>query len=386
MLASLIVLLAIRMTFASAVMPILYAGTIPMTLAIVARLLMQGHPFYLAMAAMAIGLHVYFIFLAKGLNATALAMLEFRAEKDALIAEIEEEKAISDEARRRAEVGQHRQVALPGHHEPRAAHAAQCHPRVLGGDEVRAARSDAERRTTRSMPATSTTAAATCCSSSTRSWTCPASRPAATSCTRSRCASPISSRTACACCTCARRAKDCMLSLEFEKGLRAALGRRARHPPDLPQPDVERAEVHAARRHASRSPLGSTPDGGQTLVRQGHRARHSQGGDPQGHAGVRPGLAGAPDRRRRHRPRPAHRAEPGRLCTAARSSSARSCARAPKPSSSCRQSRVLRPMPPLQPLGQERHRQPAGRRHAAAASLVAAAGDRSRAGNPQSAT
>jgi two-component system cell cycle sensor histidine kinase PleC len=103
MLASLIVLLAIRMTFASAVMPILYAGTIPMTLAIVARLLMQGHPFYMAMAAMAIGLHVYFIFLAKGLNSTALAMLEFRAEKDALIAEIEEEKAISDEARRRAE-------------------------------------------------------------------------------------------------------------------------------------------------------------------------------------------------------------------------------------------------------------------------------------------
>jgi two-component system cell cycle sensor histidine kinase PleC len=103
MLASLIVLLAIRMTFASAVMTILYAGTIPMTLAIVARLLMQGHPFYLAMAAMAIGLHVYFIFLAKGLNSTALAMLEFRAEKDALIAEIEEEKAISDEARRRAE-------------------------------------------------------------------------------------------------------------------------------------------------------------------------------------------------------------------------------------------------------------------------------------------
>jgi two-component system cell cycle sensor histidine kinase PleC len=52
---------------------------------------------------MAIGLQVYFVFLAKGLNSTALAMLEFRAEKDALIAEIEEEKAISDEARRRAE-------------------------------------------------------------------------------------------------------------------------------------------------------------------------------------------------------------------------------------------------------------------------------------------
>jgi two-component system, cell cycle sensor histidine kinase PleC len=94
-LASLIVLLAIRMTFASAVMPILYVGTIPMTIAVVGRLVLQGHPFYLAMAAMAVGLHVYFVFLAKGLNSTALAMLEFRAEKDALIAEIEEEKSIS---------------------------------------------------------------------------------------------------------------------------------------------------------------------------------------------------------------------------------------------------------------------------------------------------
>jgi two-component system cell cycle sensor histidine kinase PleC len=102
-LTSLIVLLAIRMTFASAVMSILYVGTIPMTLVVAIRLIMQGHPFYLAMAAMAVGLHVYFIFLAKGLNSTALAMLEFRAEKDALVAEIEEEKSISDEARRRAE-------------------------------------------------------------------------------------------------------------------------------------------------------------------------------------------------------------------------------------------------------------------------------------------
>jgi two-component system, cell cycle sensor histidine kinase PleC len=101
--ATLIVVLAIRMTFASPVIPILYAGTVPMTIAVVARLVLQGDPFYFALASMAIGVHVYFIFLAKGLNATALAMLEFRAEKDALIAELEEEKSISDEARHRAE-------------------------------------------------------------------------------------------------------------------------------------------------------------------------------------------------------------------------------------------------------------------------------------------
>jgi two-component system cell cycle sensor histidine kinase PleC len=101
--ASLIVVLAIRMTFASTVLPILYVGTIPMTVAVDFRLLLLGHPFYWAMASMALGVHVYFIFLAKGLNSTAMAMLEYRAEKDALIAELEQEKATSDEARRRAE-------------------------------------------------------------------------------------------------------------------------------------------------------------------------------------------------------------------------------------------------------------------------------------------
>jgi two-component system cell cycle sensor histidine kinase PleC len=101
--ASLIVVLAIRMTFASTVMPILYVGTIPMTIAVVVRLVMLGHPFYWAMASMAVGVHIYFVFLSKGLNATALAMLAFRAEKDALIGELEKEKVISDEGRRRAE-------------------------------------------------------------------------------------------------------------------------------------------------------------------------------------------------------------------------------------------------------------------------------------------
>ncbi len=101
--ATLIVILAIRMTFASTIMPILHAGTIPMTLAVVGRLITLADPFYYALASMAVGVHIYFIFLARGLNATSLAMLEFRAQKDSLIAELEEEKAISDEARRRAE-------------------------------------------------------------------------------------------------------------------------------------------------------------------------------------------------------------------------------------------------------------------------------------------
>lgn len=101
--ATLIVVLAIRTMFAATIPAILYAGTIPMTIAVVCRLLLLGNVFYLALATMAIGIHLYFLFLSRGMRATTLSMLEYRTEKDALIAELEEQKSVSDEARRRAE-------------------------------------------------------------------------------------------------------------------------------------------------------------------------------------------------------------------------------------------------------------------------------------------
>jgi two-component system cell cycle sensor histidine kinase PleC len=101
--ASLLVVISMRMLFASTVMPIVYAGTLPMTAAIVLRFAFLDNPFYWAMAAMAVGVHIYFIWLMNGFNSTVLAMLEYRAEKDALIAELEQSKSISDDARLRAE-------------------------------------------------------------------------------------------------------------------------------------------------------------------------------------------------------------------------------------------------------------------------------------------
>lgn len=101
--ATLIVVLAIRTMFAATIPAILYAGTVPMTIAIVARLLMLDNAFYIALATMAVGIHLYFLFLSRGLRTTTLSMLEYRTEKDALIAELEEQKSFSDEARRRAE-------------------------------------------------------------------------------------------------------------------------------------------------------------------------------------------------------------------------------------------------------------------------------------------
>jgi two-component system cell cycle sensor histidine kinase PleC len=101
--ATLMVVLAIRMTFASTLPRVFLAGTVPMTLAVAGRLFTLGDPFYFALASMAIGIHVFFVYLARGLHSTALAMVEYRAEKDDLISTLEEASAISDEARRRAE-------------------------------------------------------------------------------------------------------------------------------------------------------------------------------------------------------------------------------------------------------------------------------------------
>ena len=92
-LAALIVLLAIRMTFAHTVMAALYAGTIPMTIAVFLRLVLQMELFYVAMGFMAIGLQVYFVVLAKDLYATALKLLVSRAETDNLIFDREQATA-----------------------------------------------------------------------------------------------------------------------------------------------------------------------------------------------------------------------------------------------------------------------------------------------------
>lgn len=101
--ATLMVVLAVRMTFAATLTKVFLAGTVPMTLAVVLRLVAIGEPFYFALAAMAVGIHLFFLYLANGIYSTSLAMVEFRAAKDGLISELEEATAVSDEARRRAE-------------------------------------------------------------------------------------------------------------------------------------------------------------------------------------------------------------------------------------------------------------------------------------------
>ncbi|GJM02424.1 MAG: two-component sensor histidine kinase [Rhodomicrobium sp.] len=101
--ASFIAVISIRMMFASTIMPLVLAGTAPMTFGLVIHFLALQEPFYWALAAMVVGIHVYLIYLMSGLNSTVYAMLEYRAEKDILIGRLEEAKAFSDDARHRAE-------------------------------------------------------------------------------------------------------------------------------------------------------------------------------------------------------------------------------------------------------------------------------------------
>jgi len=80
-----------------------FAATVPVTLAIALNFVSRDTLDNYVLALLAVATQGYFALLAHRLHSTTLATLEARAEKDALIGELEQAKAISDEARRRAE-------------------------------------------------------------------------------------------------------------------------------------------------------------------------------------------------------------------------------------------------------------------------------------------
>jgi len=69
------------------------------------------------LAVLALAAEGYFALLAHRLHSTTLATLEARAEKDALIGELEQAKSISDEARHRAESANVAKFAVSGANE-----------------------------------------------------------------------------------------------------------------------------------------------------------------------------------------------------------------------------------------------------------------------------
>ncbi len=79
------------------------AATAPVTIAIAVSFALSGSFDNYVFALLALGAEGYLALLAHRLHSTTLATLQARAEKDVLIAELEQSKAISDEARHRAE-------------------------------------------------------------------------------------------------------------------------------------------------------------------------------------------------------------------------------------------------------------------------------------------
>ena len=103
MLFLMLLVVAVSSMLASSVPIAVFAATTPVTAAIAVNFVLGGTMREWILAAMAVTTQGYFFLLSHRLYTTTLATLEARAEKDALIGELEQAKAISDEARGRAE-------------------------------------------------------------------------------------------------------------------------------------------------------------------------------------------------------------------------------------------------------------------------------------------
>ncbi|KAA2236186.1 sensor histidine kinase [Salinarimonas soli] len=95
---------AVTATLSATVRLAVYAGIAPLALALVFAVASAAQRMdTLLLALMSVSAQLFFVLLAHRLYSSAVATLHSRAEKDALFAELEQAKANSDEARRRAE-------------------------------------------------------------------------------------------------------------------------------------------------------------------------------------------------------------------------------------------------------------------------------------------
>jgi two-component system cell cycle sensor histidine kinase PleC len=101
--ATMLIVISVVIMLASTIPAAAVAGSIPVTLTLTALFIRRGDFLFVALSIMALGAQFFFLVLASRLYSATLTMLEYRAEKDLLIAELGTAKSISDESRRRAE-------------------------------------------------------------------------------------------------------------------------------------------------------------------------------------------------------------------------------------------------------------------------------------------
>jgi two-component system cell cycle sensor histidine kinase PleC len=98
-----LLVVAVFSMLAASVPAAVYAATIPVAAVVSMHYLLRGQPQDLVLASLTIGAEAYFIMVAKRLYLAAVSALEARTQLDLLVGELEQAKAKSDEAARRAE-------------------------------------------------------------------------------------------------------------------------------------------------------------------------------------------------------------------------------------------------------------------------------------------
>ena len=101
--STMLIVMAAGTMLASPVRSAGLAGTLPIVVTLIVLFALRRDGLYIALAVIAVGAQGFFLILSRRMYLTTLAMLESRAEKDLLIAELGTANAISDESRRRAE-------------------------------------------------------------------------------------------------------------------------------------------------------------------------------------------------------------------------------------------------------------------------------------------
>jgi two-component system, cell cycle sensor histidine kinase PleC len=100
---AMLLVVAVFSMLAASVPSAVYASTTPVAAAVTIHYILRGQPQDLILASLTIGAQAYFLMVANRLYLSAVSALEARAQLDSLVGELEQAKAKSDEAARRAE-------------------------------------------------------------------------------------------------------------------------------------------------------------------------------------------------------------------------------------------------------------------------------------------
>jgi len=102
--ATLMVVIAVRIMIANSYMPIIVAGTGMIAFNIVIRCTLEADPYYIGLGATVFLAEVFFVQLSRSLQKTTRDMLVFKSQREQLISELKEAKAEADMGRQQAEI------------------------------------------------------------------------------------------------------------------------------------------------------------------------------------------------------------------------------------------------------------------------------------------